>query len=129
MKHSAVICLGSNIADRHTRIDHALMLLSQYISIEKSSEELSSDDVSGRGLPYLNKVIKCNTFMDLNQLRKQIAEIETLEGRTEQSKTLGKMPIDIDIVLWDNEVISQLDFERPYFQKIYNTLKLTKQAI
>ena len=44
-------------------------------------------------------------------------EIETQQGRTSLSKQTGIIPIDIDIVVWNDEVMRPRDLQHEYMQK------------
>ena len=117
MNSEVVLCLGSNVADRRQRLDGAIHRLASRLTIRDYSEAVESADVSGLGRDYLNIVARCSTSLSLNDLRSLIAEIETIEGRTPQSKTSGSMPIDIDVVMYNGKVVSPCDFHRDYFRQ------------
>ncbi len=129
MNSEVVLCLGSNVADRRQRLDGAIHRLAALLTIRDYSEAVESADVSGLGHDYLNIVARCSTSLSLNDLRSLIAEIETIEGRTPQSKTSGRMPIDIDVVMYNGKVVSPCDFHRDYFRQAYQLLTLKPQSL
>ncbi|MGN0224044.1 MAG: 2-amino-4-hydroxy-6-hydroxymethyldihydropteridine diphosphokinase [Muribaculaceae bacterium] len=130
MSNEVVLCLGSNVADRRQRLSSAIHHLASRMTIHDCSETVESADVSGLGHDYLNIVARCSSSLSLNDLRALIAEIETSEGRTPQSKATGHMPIDIDVVMYDGQVVSPCDFNSDYFRQAYQLLtKKNKQHV
>lgn len=117
--HICYLCLGSNVPNRLRRLDGALEALRSLGEILETSEVIESADISGRGAHYFNVVARMSTVYILEQLESRISEIETMLGRRPESKKSGVMPIDIDIVIYDQEIVSQRDYERPYFTVLY----------
>ena len=87
------------------------------------SDAITSEDQTGRGLSYLNMVVECSTSFSLSEFQKATHDIQKAEGRTEESKSLAIMPLDIDIITWDNDIINVKDYESTYFRKTLETLK------
>ncbi len=128
MSHSVVLSLGSNIGSRADNISAALSALTRIgVVCSGVSPEVESPDDTGRGNAYINVAVECHTDLSLQSLKSHISEIERQCGRVPSSKATGLMPIDIDIVIWDDEVVSRYDFERPYFKECMNQLLNAKQ--
>ena len=122
MSHSCVICIGSNMPSRMRRLDNAIKALDALVSIIDVSDSIESTDFSGLGANYLNIAISCSTNLALDDLRDAIHNIEIAQGRRDDSKASGHMPIDIDIVTFDDIIVSPCDFNRPYFSVCYKQL-------
>lgn len=120
--HNVILCLGSNTRDARMRIARAIESLSRQLTVVKTSEAYINDDDTGRGAPYLNMVARCITTMPLDRLADMLADLETEGGRTSSSKADAVMPLDIDIVVWDNDIVSPHDFSRPYFTTGYRQI-------
>ena len=120
--HHVILCLGSNVKPRREHIARALWGLDDIIAIEAASAYAESDDITGRGKPYVNRVIKCRTSLSLEQLRQRLSDAESDGGRTPERTAAGIVDIDIDLVVWDTQTISPTDFNRPYFQHLYQSL-------
>jgi len=120
--HNVILCLGSNTSDASVRIARAIESLSRQLTVVKTSRAYINDDDTGRGAPYLNMVARCSTTMPLERLTDILAELEAEGGRTSASKAAAVMPLDIDIVVWDDRVVSPHDFSRPYFTTGYRQL-------
>lgn len=126
MTHTAYICLGSNTPDCRQRIDRALQAIAHVGRITAVSESGMSDDITGRGAPYLNVVAGCSVTVEMPQMRDALDSIERSLGRTAASKPSGVMPLDIDIVVWDGHVVSPADYDRPYFSTGYKLIRPCK---
>ncbi|MDE6334504.1 MAG: 2-amino-4-hydroxy-6-hydroxymethyldihydropteridine diphosphokinase [Muribaculaceae bacterium] len=124
MTHTAVLLLGSNLPHREKQLDAAVARMAAVTVITGRSSIYVSPDRSGLGKPYANMVIQCDTQLDISELRKYISDTERCLGRTPQSKTIGMMPIDIDLVLWDGKVISRSDYDSPHYLQCMSTMSL-----
>lgn len=119
----AVLVIGSNTGKRAETIRKAIDFLNRHIKMLETSDIYETPDCLGNGKKYLNQVIKIETdncYDDLNRLLKKF-EIEC--GRDPESRRLGDVPIDIDIVVWEGEVKRKTDYNATYFQKGYNTMR------
>ena len=65
---------------------------------------------------YLNAVVKIFTDTDHQELHNVLKTMEKAHGRTPESKLSGKIPLDIDIVVWNGEIIRPQDWKQDYFQ-------------
>lgn len=74
--------------------------------------------ISQRPVPdYLNAVARIRTTDTYEAFHARMKEIETQQGRTPLSKQTGIIPIDIDIVVWNDEVMRPRDLQHEYMQK------------
>ncbi len=124
MSHRAVICIGSNTPDADSLVTAAEKTLADIATVKRCSERYTSPDDTGRGADYLNMVmmLDIDTDTDLATFRSRLAEIERELGRTPESKPSAVMPMDIDVVIWDNRVVSPYDFKKPYFRNGFNNI-------
>lgn len=112
----AVISLGSNFfADEN--LNRTKMLLKEHFSILAESSILFTQP---HGKQYKNtfsnqavKIQSSHTKIDTISIFKHI---EKQLGRTPQSKSEGVIPIDIDLIIWNNE-ITHPDYFRFNFVK------------
>lgn len=117
-----VISIGSNVDDRETKIEDAVSLISAVGNISSKTKSLESPDFNNLGKPYVNILIKGSSPISLSEFTTVIKFIEQQLGRTENSKSSGIMPVDIDLVIWDNEIIDAAEYQRPHFQKLLRAL-------
>ncbi|MFG6385724.1 MAG: 2-amino-4-hydroxy-6-hydroxymethyldihydropteridine diphosphokinase [Muribaculaceae bacterium] len=119
MNHTATLCIGSNCDNRRSNISAAIQRISTISTISWQSPYRESEDVTGRGASYLNRAVTCLTSLTADEFAQRLAAFEKEGGRVAESKAQGKMPVDIDIVVWDNDVVSPADYNAEYFRKLF----------
>jgi len=114
--NTAIIMLGSNF-NAELNLEIAIEKLSEYFEIVKqSSIVISKPHGKHYKIDFQNEAIKilsAETALETKSIFKQI-EIEM--GRTAESKQSGIMPIDIDLIFWNDTLIHD-DFNRFEFVK------------
>ena len=50
--------------------------------------------------------------------------MEENAGRTPESKAQGIVPLDIDVLKWNNDILKPADMERDYIREALHTLCL-----
>lgn len=73
-------------------------------------------DESGLGAPYVNIVLSIEPSMTIDDFRNELKSLELQYGRNENSKSIGVMPLDADIIIWDGEIIDRYQYSREYFR-------------
>lgn len=119
---AAVLCLGSNIVGREQIISRALIRLENICHIIAASSIYEAPDDSGLGGPYLNVVLVVTPRLPYDDFKSSLKRMETDFGRTSLSKSSGCMPLDVDIILWDGEIVDRYQYSRSYFQRGYHEL-------
>jgi len=122
MTHSLALSLGSNNPDRERQMQAAMDWIASLLHDVRVSAIHETPSDNGIGAPYLNAVATAWTDMDIDRVTSLIKQWETQCGRTPESKIMGEIPIDIDIVVWDGTTIRAREFSRPYFRKGYDEL-------
>ncbi len=111
---TAYLGIGSNVADAIYRIEKALELLS-----ERGCLVVARSDIYQVSEPYFNIVAKVRTAMSFNDLLTLSKNIESLLGRLPHDKGDKVVPLDIDIVVFDGQLIRESDFNAAYFSVGY----------
>lgn len=105
--------LGSNMGDRQKNLDTALELLAQRMKLGKISSIYDTEPV---GVPpqsrFLNLVCRASTRLEPVALLKLAKGIEARLGRS--GKSDAPRPIDIDILLYGEEVINTPELVIPH---------------
>ncbi len=99
--------LGSNLGDRHTHIHEALNALGTVIDgiVRAPLYESAPQDYLFQP-DFLNTVIRGTTTLTPSELFSEIKKIEQKGGRRESvHPPKGPRTIDIDILLWDDQVL------------------------
>ena len=105
--------LGSNMGDRLENLDRALDYLSQRLRVEKVSSVYDTDPVGNMEQPrFLNMVCQVFTRLAPKGLLALAKGIESKVGRV--GKSNAPRPIDIDILLYDAQVIETPELVIPH---------------
>ncbi len=105
--------LGSNMGDREENLDRALDLLSQRMRLGKVSSIYDTDPVGNTNQPrFLNMVCQAFTRLAPEGLLALAKGIESKMGR--YGKSDDPRPIDIDILLYDEEVVETPELVIPH---------------
>lgn len=119
--YTSYLGIGSNIANAESMIEQACKALA-----EKGCDIKATSDIYEVSAPYSNLVAIIDSELTYDQLNALTKDIETDMGRNPGMKSLGIVPIDIDVVIHDNTVKRERDYNAEYFAKGYRQLcKLT----
>jgi 2-amino-4-hydroxy-6-hydroxymethyldihydropteridine diphosphokinase len=110
----AAIGLGSNLGDRTRHIADAVAALSESGKLIRVSSLYESAPVGGpeQG-PYVNAVAVVDTEMSARELLERCLEIERQAGR-ERRERWGPRSLDLDVLLYGNEVIDEAGLTVPH---------------
>lgn len=118
-----IVCLGSNCGDRYSEICYALDWLSRVMDVRCRSDIYESPESGGGNSIYYNCVVAGiydGSYENLNFILK---DYEKSRGRDPIARLAGKVPIDIDIVIIDGEIIRQRDYHQDFFQLGYKQIE------
>ena len=114
--HSVVISLASNRFQKQNLLK-ARKCLGQVLSSIIFSDELWTQPIGNQRTDmYLNQLAIGTTTLQLDQLNTQLKAIETDFGRNENKRALNIVPIDLDVMSFDDVRYHLRDWERPYMQ-------------
>ena len=103
--HLAYLSLGSNI-EPEVNLPKAVKLLSKRGEVEKISSTWETEPVGGEGGNYLNACLSYKTTLAHDELKTTILHlIESSLGRKCTQDKNAPRTIDIDIVLFDDEIV------------------------
>ena len=109
---SVLIALGSNY-HQSAHIQWASQRLSALLDDVTLSRVLWTPDIHGRGLWYMNRLLRAKTSLSPDQLTTLLKQIEQETQRTKQHVT-----IDLDLMQYDQQRYHLDDWERPYIQRL-----------
>jgi len=112
---TAYIGLGSNIGDREEYIEQAIFLLEKNpnIQVTKRSSNYETEAEGGEQPPFINAAIEVKTTLSPHKLLEVCQEIETALGR-EREVEWGPRTIDLDILLYNDQIISNDQLQIPH---------------
>ena len=110
----AYLGLGSNMGNRQDYLDRALELMSQRLRIEKISSIYDTEPIGNINQPrFLNLACQVYTRLAPMELLALAKGIESKLGRT-FGKSNAPRPIDIDILLYGDQVIETPELVIPH---------------
>lgn len=119
MAETTYILLGSNLGDREKNLAKAISRVEIIPGLEMvatSAVYLSeAKDMTDDSPPFLNQVIMADYDYRPLELLGELEAIETKSGRTDKGKNLPRI-IDLDILLFGNEIIETEDLSIPHRQ-------------
>lgn len=112
--HRAILIIGSNIQPEKN-IDRVLDLLRERITLVELSSIWQTEPVGTVGPYFLNLAARVITELEAESLKWSVLrEIEEQMGRVRTADKYAPRPIDLDIVLFDGEVLDNGLWERGY---------------
>lgn len=116
--NNALISLGSNMACGVENMQLAIKLISQKAySADFSAIYDTEPEGEHRHAKYKNCVGKISTPESFDEWETFFKNTEKKMGRTPEMKIQGNVPIDLDIVIWNEEVKRPHDLNREYLRK------------
>ena len=105
------VSIGSNI-DPRNNIEEARIILGNLFDCTFSGlYETRAEGFEGND--FINSVVGFQTDLQLIELRDKLKQIEKKMGRTEIQKGMSDRIIDLDIILYGDQVIEDDDFVIP----------------
>ena len=109
---NVLIALGSNY-HQSAHIQWASQRLAALLADVTLSPILWTPDIHGRGLWYMNRLLRARTMLSPTQLTALLKQIEQETQRTKQHVT-----IDLDLMQYDDQRFHHDDWQRPYIQNL-----------
>jgi 2-amino-4-hydroxy-6-hydroxymethyldihydropteridine diphosphokinase len=115
--HRAIISIGSNI-DPEKNVERALQRLEQVVQVRRKSSFTYTKPLLFKDQPeFLNGVALVDTSWNKEELNQQLKLIEKKIGRIRTPNKNGPRTIDLDIIIFDDEVVDNDYYEREFLQK------------
>ena len=110
--------LGSNEGDREGHLVAALEALSRIdaVAVLRCSPLFDSAPVGPPQPRYLNAVVELECGLPPSRLLTILQRIEQDLGRRRDGSRWGPRPIDLDILLWDGEVVAEPNLQVPHLE-------------
>lgn len=131
LTHSCIICVGSN-HNAESNIINLERILSSLIPdihwgtpVETPAEMPSQKDTPRLYSPtYINRAAEFSTPLSLDELNSAFKEIEKKMGRTTAMRQANIVPVDIDILIYDNITVRPDNLKCNYVVEALKSLKL-----
>lgn len=119
--HLVYLSLGSNIQPE-VNLPRAIELLQEYGEIRKVSQAWESEAVGSDGPNFLNACALFSTPLSQPEVKEKV--IHSIEAKLERKRTADKYaprPIDIDIVLFDEQ-----SYDNKYWKQAFVVVPLAE---
>jgi 2-amino-4-hydroxy-6-hydroxymethyldihydropteridine diphosphokinase len=123
---TAYLALGSNVGDRAANLRTACAHLERNsaVKIEAKSRIYETQSVeSGGPGDFLNAALRVGTTLTAVQLLHWVQQVETVLGRPQPPRQ-GPRLMDIDILLFGNEIIDTPELQVPHPRMFYRAFVL-----
>ena len=114
----AYIALGSNLASPLEQVNAAVQALGEipHSRIQAVSSFYRTPPLGPQDQPdYLNAAVVLNTALDAETLLDNTQRIELQQGRVRKAERWGPRTLDLDIMLFGNEVINTYRLTVPHY--------------
>lgn len=111
------LALGSNISPRINTISNCINSLrnSFPVAFEASSLYETAPYQNSKQKPYINCCIRLDTELSPQNLLKHVLQLELTLGRIRTGEKWDNRTIDIDIVLYENQIIQTSELIVPHY--------------
>ena len=111
-----VIGVGSNVTPEKN-IPRARDCLRAEFTVLAESDFIETEPIGIAGQPnFINGAVLIKTELGEAELKKKLLKIEHSLGRTRFSDKYAPRTIDLDILVWNNEILDTDVFERGYLK-------------
>lgn len=121
-----VISIGSNCGDRNTLVEEAIEWLKTILIQTECSSIYETPCAKNTGNSYLNAVMsgyyQAEGIDVKDSLEELFKEKEHRMGRTAKCREAGEVPIDIDLVILNGDVVKAWDYRQKFFQIGYQEI-------
>lgn len=99
------ISIGSNI-DKETNIPSSLTALLQVFEGIQISSIYETEPVGFSGDNFYNLVVRFESSLTAKEVAKKLRQIELEHGRTRESQKFSARTLDLDLILYGDQIIS-----------------------
>jgi 2-amino-4-hydroxy-6-hydroxymethyldihydropteridine diphosphokinase len=113
----AYVGLGSNLGDREGYLERALAALrgDPELEVEAVSSVRETDPVGLEDQPrFLNAAVRVTTALPPRELLEHLLGVERALGRTRDGSRFGPRTIDLDLLLYGDEIVDEPGLEIPH---------------
>ena len=124
-KHECIIGIGSNI-EPEQNIAATLFFLRQEQEFVSVSSLIKTSPIGIPDQPdFMNGAAKILTTMEIADFKNYLKDVEDRLKRDRTAPKYGPRTIDLDIVIWDGEIIDPDYFSRDFLKTAVDEIKLT----
>lgn len=118
----AIIAVGSNI-DAERNIALMLQMINEKAQLEKISEMVTTEPIGITDQPiFTNGAIRVTTPLEKEALTLFLKEVEDRLGRDRSLPRFGPRTMDLDIVVWNGEIVDDDYYTRDFLKHAVDSL-------
>ena len=112
----AVISLGSNLGDRLSNLNSAILLMQQRVGAVILKSDVYESEPWGfkAKLPFFNQVLQIQTALNPHELLNALLDIENDLGRTRNSMNYESRTMDLDVLFYEDQIVNDHVLELPH---------------
>ena len=115
--NTCIIGIGSNI-NAETNIANMLGILRKKVRVITVSPMIQTAPIGIENQPdYTNGAVKIETELDQQKLIHMLKAIEDQLGRDRTGPKFGPRTMDLDIIVWNGEIVDQDYYTRDFLEK------------
>lgn len=111
-----VFSIGSDFGDREEAVREAIIWLSSILDKSRSSDVYETPPVGHVGSNYVNAVVIGCSEGSVEDLDRLCKEYEISHGRDIEARRNNVVPVDIDIVMVNDDVLRPMDYKCNFFK-------------
>lgn len=117
--HSCLVGLGSN-RDGAVHLSAAIAAIGRRCRIVRQGPLLRTPAEGGPAgsADYFNQALRIETQLTPDELKALFKAIERDNGRTPADKQAGSVPLDIDLLAYDGQLLRPADWEKRYVREM-----------
>lgn len=117
-----VICLGSNL-EACSHLTEARNVLERLFPDVVFGEQIDTpaEGVVGQA-DYVNVAARFTTQLTAEQVVWRLKQIEKENGRRPEDKQSGRIPLDIDLLMYGDQILKPQDMEKDYVRLAFQSL-------
>lgn len=121
--NECIIGIGSNI-DPERSIQVALMILQQETDVRGVSKWVKTTPIGIRNQSdFINGAIKIRTTLSQESFKRYLKNLEDKLGRDRSLPRFGPRIIDLDIVVWNDDIVDDDYYTRDFVRNAIDELK------
>lgn len=114
--NTAVIGIGSNI-NAEKNVNAAKRMLGEKLNVLGESKFIRTKPIGSRDQQdFLNGSLLIKTRVGRRQLKTLLKGVETVLGRSAEDDRYGPRKIDLDILVWNGEIVDSDVYEREFLR-------------
>lgn len=123
MLNRIILSLGSNYDQEKNMADAERILRNKFVSIAFSHSVYTEPIGLTESAPFLNQVAVAYTSEQPDEIKHLLKNIEYILERKPGDKKNGIVPIDIDLLQWNDLILKPEDYKRDYIIDGIKTLE------